>query len=136
MTLVRNIANIDGTMGATEVVFYREDDGSVPLLNWLEDLNEKAREKCLVRLARLEELGHELRRPEADYLRDEIYELRAACQGVQYRMLYFFSGKAVVVVSHVLKKETKVPPREIDHAVARKKKYAADPAAHTFRGED
>jgi hypothetical protein len=30
----------------------------------------KAQQKCLARLKRLEDLGHELRRPEADYLRD------------------------------------------------------------------
>ena len=119
-------------MGDTEVVFYQEDDGDVPLLEWLDGLETKPREKCLARLARLEALGHELRRPEADYLRDEICELRAAYQGVQYRMLYFFSGKAFVVVSHGLVKEKKVPSKEIDRAVARKERFEADPEAHTF----
>ncbi len=69
-------------------------------------------------------------------MRDEIYELRAAYQGVQYRMLYFFSGKAFVVISHGLVKEKKVPPKEIDRAVARKEKFEADQESHTFRGED
>lgn len=86
-------------MGVTELVFYREEDGSVLLLEWLDGLEAKPQEKCLARLARLEQVGHELRRPEADYLRDGIYELRAAYRGVQYRMLYFFSGKAFVIVS-------------------------------------
>ncbi len=123
-------------MGATDVVFYQEHDGDVPLLIWLDSLETKPREKCLARLARLEELGHELRRPEADYLRDEIYELRAAYQGVQYRMLYFFSGKAFVVISHGLVKEKKVPAKEIERAFARREKFEADPESHTFRGED
>ena len=39
---------------------------------------------------RLRELGHELRRPEADTLWDGIYELRASVQGVHYSVLYFF----------------------------------------------
>ena len=39
------------------------------------------------------ELGHELRRPEADLLRDNIYELRIGLQGINYRILYFFHGK-------------------------------------------
>jgi len=123
-------------VGATEVVFYREEDGSVPLLDWLDDLPRKPREKCVARLGRLEELGHELRRPEADFLRDGIYELRAAHQRVQYRMLYFFSGKAFVVVSHGLVKEETVPPKEIDRAVERKRKFESDPASRAFRGED
>ena len=136
MTAVRNIANIEVEVGAAEVVFYREEDGSVPFLDWLDGLQRKPREKCLARLARLEELGHELRRPEADFLRDGIYELRAAYQGVQYRMLYFFSGKAFVVVSHGFIKETTVPPKEIDRAVERKKKFESDPVSRAFRGED
>lgn len=102
LTTFRNIANIGRAVGATEVVFYREEDGSVPLLDCLDGLPRKPREKCVARLVRLEEMGHELRRPEADFLRDGIYELRAAHQRVQYRMLYFFSGKAFVVVSHGL----------------------------------
>jgi phage-related protein len=136
LTAVRNIANIELEVGAAEVVFYREEDGGVPLLDWLDGLQTKPREKCLARLARLEELGHELRRPEAGFLRDGIYELRAAYQGVQYRMLYFFSGKAFVVVSHGLVKEKTVPPKEIDRVVERKKKFESDPISRAFRGED
>ena len=122
-------------MGATEVVFYREENNTVPLLEWLDGLQTKPREKCLARLARLEELGHELRRPEADFLRDGIYELRAAYQGIQYRMLYFFSGKAFAVVSHGLAKERDVPSKEIDRAVERRKKFESDPVSRAFRGE-
>ena len=86
----------------------------------------------MARLARLEELGHELRRPEADHLRDGIYELRAAYRGVQYRVLYFFGGKDVAVVSHGLKKERQVPSLEIDRAIGRKKKFQTTPSKHTF----
>ncbi len=89
--------------------------------------------KCLARLKRLEDLGHELRRPEADYLRDGIYELRASYQGVHYRMLYFFYGKLGAVVSHGLVKEREVPPREIDLAIRRKTQFESDPKRHTFR---
>jgi phage-related protein len=53
----------------------------------------------MVRLDRLEELGHELRRPEVAYLRDGIYEVRAKHGGVSYRMLYFFHGRTAAVVS-------------------------------------
>jgi len=115
-----------------KVVFYREDDGSVPLIDWLDGLPPKARDKCLAKLARLEEMGHELRRPEADYLRDGIYELRASYQGVHYRMLYFFHGRALAVVSHGVVKKDKVPSVEIDRAIVRKKRFEADPENHTF----
>lgn len=120
-------------MPATEVVFYQEEDGTVPLVEWLEGLQAKALEKCLARLLRLEELGHELRRPEGDYLYNGIYELRASLQGVHYRMLYFFHGKRAAVVSHGIVKERAVPPKEIDRAVTRKKRFTVNPKQHTFR---
>ena len=66
-------------------------------------------------------------------MRDGIYELRASYQGVHYRMLYFFAGKAVVVLSHGFAKERVVPPREIDQAVKRKSLVEADFEKFTFR---
>jgi phage-related protein len=121
-------------MPQVEVVFFRAEN-SVPLLEWLEELPPKARDKCYVALERLEAFGHELRRPIADYLRDGIYELRVRLQCVNYRMLYFFHGREIVVVSHGLVKEQKVPPKEIDVAVRRKKRFEADPREHTFNPE-
>ena len=72
----------------TRLILFREQDGSIPVLDWLANLGAKARDKCRVRMERLGELGHELRRPEADYLRNGIYELRASLAGSQYRILY------------------------------------------------
>ena len=117
---------------AAELVYYQEDSETVPMAEWLEALPVRALQKCLARLERLEQLGHELRRPEADYLRDDIYELRASYQRVHYRMLYFFHKQAAVVVSHGLTKERAVPPREIDLAIKRKHKFESDPKRHTF----
>ncbi|MCI0379358.1 MAG: type II toxin-antitoxin system RelE/ParE family toxin [Gemmataceae bacterium] len=119
-------------MPITPVVFFKDNDGSAPLLEWFEDLPTKVPAKCLVRIERLKELGHELRRPEADYLRDEIYELRIRHQSVNYRMLYFFHGKEAAVLSHGLQKEDIVPAKEIDLTVKRKKKFVANPKKHTF----
>lgn len=56
------------------VVLYREEDGTCPFLDWFERLPSKVQDKCYTRLERLQLLGHELRRPEADYLRDGIYD--------------------------------------------------------------
>jgi phage-related protein len=120
-------------MPRTEVVFFQEEDESVPILEWLTDLPQKARLKCLAKLARLEELGHELRRPEADFLRDGIYELRVRLETVNYRMLYFFHGRVAAVVSHGLTKEKAVPVGEIDDAIERKKRFEADPQKHRFQ---
>jgi len=118
-------------MPKIKVVFFKEDDGSVPILEWLDSLQEKALDKCTVKIERLEELGHELRRPEADFLRDGIYELRVGLQHVNYRMLYFFHGRTAAVVTHGLMKEAAVPSKEIDTAIERKRRFEKNPKAHT-----
>ena len=118
-------------MPRTRVVLYQEEDGSCPFLEWFAGLPARAQDKCFLRLERLGEIGHELRRPEADFLRDGIYELRVSLQGVQYRILYFFHGSIAAVVSHGLIKERVVPSREIDRALERKKRFLGNPARHT-----
>ncbi len=122
-------------MPPVEVVFYMEDDGSVPMSNWLDGLQPKHRAKCLKWIGILRSFGLDLRRPESDYLRDGIHELRVRVQSLNYRVLYFFYGNQVVVLTHGLKKEEEVPPREIDRAVEQKKKFEADPQSHTFQWE-
>jgi len=122
-------------LAQVEVYVYRDDDGELPILRWLDAMPKKVRLKCLERIARLAELGNELRRPEADYLRDAIYELRASYQGVHYRLLYFFAGKAVVVLSHGITKEREVPDKEIDRAIKSKKQVAADFTRYAFKPE-
>ena len=118
-------------MPKTRVVFYKEDDGSVPILEWLDSLQERALDRCTVKIERLREMGHELRRPEADLLRDGVYELRIGLQHMNYRILYFFHGKVAAVISHGLMKEDKVPSKEIDKAVERKRKFELNPELHT-----
>src|SRR5258705_9222863 len=71
-------------MPRTVVVFFQDEAGNVPVVEWLRALrrtDRKAYAKCVVRIRRLVERGHELRRPEADFLRDGIYELRAKGKG-------------------------------------------------------
>lgn len=123
-------------MPKTKVVLYQKADGIVPVLDWLDELPAKAKDKCTVALGRLAECGHELRRPEADLLRDGIYELRVRLQRVNYRMLYFFHRNVAAVVSHGLVKESAVPPREIDWALQRKRKFEVNPRLHTYEAKE
>lgn len=120
-------------MPNTHVVFYQEADGAVPVLEWLDTLPPKAQDKCRVRIERLAELGHELRRPEADYLRDGIHELRVGLRSVNYRLLYFFHGKIAAVLAHGLVKERAVPAGEIEEAIRRKRRFEQAPEAHTYQ---
>ena len=84
-------------MPQTKLIYYLEEDGTVPIIEWLARLPPKANTKCHAYLTWLELEGHELRRPYGDYLRDGIYELRPSLAGVH------------IVVSHGLTKERSVP---------------------------
>ena len=121
-------------MPETTVVIFAEEDGSCPLMEWMDTLPPKAQDECIVKIERLGEMGHELRRPEADFLRDKIYELRTALQGIQYRMLYFFHDNRGVISHGLIKPGKMVPPKEIDLAAKGMEEYEEDPIKHTFEG--
>jgi len=118
-------------MPRTEVVLFADSDGSSPFLQWMKLLPGDVQVKCLVKIERLEEHGYALRRPEADFLRDGIYELKASRQGIHYRMLYFFHKQKAVVWTGIIK-ESKVPSAFITRAIQAKLLYEKSPANHTY----
>lgn len=119
-------------MPKTGVVLYRDVDGRCPFVEWFDRLPAKLQDKCSLRLERLSEMGHQLRRPEADFLRDGIYELRVSHRAAHYRVLYCFHGAVAAVISRGVVKERAVPPKEIDRAVERNKRFEANPSKHTY----
>lgn len=127
-------------MPHSTVVFYKDDDGTSPVLNWLHELQQKNQDafgNCAAVIENLERHGHELRRPIAATLDDGIMELRTKHQHVQYRILYFFNGKDFAVLAHaIVKKGSAVPSEDIKRAVKRKKIFQADPKKHTWEGDD
>lgn len=126
-------------MPETQILFFQEQDGEVPVLSWLRALmsrDRRAYAKCVARIERLAELGHELRRPEADSLRDGISELRARRGRVNYRILYFFHGHDVAVLAHALTKERRVPDADIELALRRKQALERNPDAHIYEEAD
>lgn len=107
-------------------------------LNELEARQPKAYFKCVARILELSEQGNAMRRPHADSLRDGIRELRIRVGRVHYRILYFFIGQSVVVLSHGITKEGAVPDSEIELAILRREQVRLRPALHTadFELED
>ena len=122
-------------MPRIKILFYQETPRDVPALDWLRELrriDQRGYAKCVARVQRLAEMGHELRRPEADLLRDAIYELRARRGHVHYRLLYFFPGLQAAVLACGLDKKARVPDAEIDRAVRKKRAFEKDPDRHTY----
>ena len=126
-------------MPETRVVFYQDQEGDAPVLEWLKILLKRDRKgyaNCVARIQQLASAGYELRRPAADFLHDGIYELRAKHIRVQYRILYFFSGQNVAVLAHAITKdEDQVPEIEIERAIKRKVEFESSPAIHTYMEE-
>jgi hypothetical protein len=123
-------------MPQTDITIYKDDDGSVPLIDWLRQQSEKVQIKCLAVIKELQERGYELRRPTADTLDRGIYELRTQYGTVNYRILYAFHGHNAVLLSHGCTKEKRVSEKEINKAVENLKKFRQDPNAHSSDIED
>ncbi len=122
-------------MPETKVFFYQEENGNSPVRDWLFDLQQKDRKafaNCVAAIYQLATFGHELRRPQADYLREGIYELRVKKEHVNYRILYFFHGRNVALLAHALTKKAKVPDIDINRALIRKKQYEQEPENHAL----
>lgn len=126
-------------MPKAHVIFYQEEAGEVPVLEWLKALlkqDRKAYANCVARIQQLASTGYELRRPAADYLQDGIYELRAKHVRVQYRILYFFHGQNVAILAHAITKDTdQVSAIDIERAIKRKQLFEANPEIHTYLEE-
>jgi phage-related protein len=117
----------------TDIAFFKDDDRSAPVLDWLRQLhrsNRKAFANCTAKIRLLRAFGYELRRPHVDFLRDGIHELRAKERTVQYRILFFYHGRNAVILAHALTKEGAVPARDIDRALERKLRYEQAPDQH------
>lgn len=106
------------------------------IYEWLDKVskqNRKAVEKCQARIRLLENYGLDLRRPIVDYLHDGIYELRVPYNRIQYRILYFYHGHKIIVLTHGLSKEDKVPESEIRKAIEFRNRFSSNPEKHLHR---
>ena len=103
--------------------FYRTESGEEPALDYVRAQIKAHRAKIGRALQYLEDVGNLARRPQADYLGNQMYELRIAIEQHQHRLLYFFHGRTLIVVtSGILKNEGKVPQAELERA----RRYRAD----------
>ena len=122
-------------MPDTKIYFFQNPKGDVPLLIWLESIDQTATIKCIAAIKRLELFGNTLRRPTADYLRNGIYELRIRHKKINFRILYFFIDRNVAILSHGLKKEKRVPNKEIKKALGNKQLVSSNFSLYTYRGK-
>ena len=105
-----------------EVLFYQTARSESPIEDFLNELSEKARAKCIAYLKRLEDSGFQLPRSIIAKVRGEIWELRPEWGGVEYRFFYVAIVERRIVVLHAIQKQSqKLREKDIELA---EKRYA------------
>lgn len=106
------------------IEFYSTEDGKEPAREFIESLDTKMIAKVIRIIDLLERNGPTVRLPYSEYLRNDIFEIRAK-QGTDIvRVFYFFTfGRKIVLTNGFVKKTQKTPQREIDKAVKYKNDY-------------
>lgn len=99
------------------VYYFVDERGNEPVREFINSLSLKERAKVFAYIGELENHGHNLRRPMADYLGDGIYELRPR----KNRIFYFFFLRDSAVLVHAIRKKTKkVPNTDLELCKKRK----------------
>lgn len=108
----------------SEISFYVKENGKIPVIKFLEDLDLKMRAKALKEIELLEEFGSNLREPHVKYIDKGIYELRVKTGNNISRIFYFFFTKENIILTNgFIKKTQKTPNNEIEKAIEYKKDY-------------
>lgn len=107
-----------------QVVFYKNEKGEEPAIDFLESLDPKMKAKMTKTIYLLQVNGNKLREPYTKYLRDGIFELRAKEGSDITRVLYFYViGNKAVLTHGFVKKTNKTPPSEIEKAIQYREDY-------------
>lgn len=109
------------------VNFYRTERGTCPVEEFLDSLSGKQARKVIWVLRLIEELDS----VPGQYLKklintDDIWEVRIQFGGNIFRLLGFFDGSELLILTNSFAKKTqKTPKQEIELATRRKSEYIA-----------
>jgi len=107
------------------VTFYETKSGNCPVAKFIRSLPDKPASKITSTLVDIEQTEH----PSYQTLQKmtgtaDLWEVRVKHDGNIYRLLGFFDGKRLIMLTSAFKKKTqKTPRQEIKNAEARKADY-------------
>ena len=108
-----------------EIIFYRMNSGKCPVEEFLDSLSPKEAQKVTWVLKLIEELP----RVPSHYFKklvntEDIWEVRVILGKNIFRILGFWDGPKLIVLTHAFQKKTqKIPKQAIQIAEARRREY-------------
>ena len=106
------------------IEFYEAANGQIPVKEFIEALNIKERAKVARTVDLLEEFGINLGMPYAEYVEEDLWELRVRFANNRYRIIYFLNtGQKFILLHGFIKKTQKMPKKEIKVAKQRLADY-------------
>ncbi len=116
-----------------KVDFYKKDDGTKPVGQFIRSLDLKMKAKVVANMHLLEEYGNMAREPISKELGDGIFELRTIEGNDIVRVLYFFDKDRIIIATNgFVKKQQKTPRSEIELAKDRRSDYHRRKEAGTY----
>lgn len=111
-----------------QVEYYKQENGNIPVLEFLLTLSPKIRAKTFSEIELLKKHGNKLREPYIKSVKGDkyngIFELRTKFASDITRIFYFmWSNNTFVLLSGFTKKAEKTSIRELDRALLYKKDY-------------
>lgn len=128
MTYVIEYDNIQrGGKIIIQLVFYKKENGKVPVQDFLYSLSPKLRAKAFRDIELLKDMGSELHEPYVKAIKGKenkgLYELRIKFSNDIARIFYFtYFNNRYVLLHGFIKKTMKTPEKEIEQA----RKYMED----------
>lgn len=112
-----SIANGPASSPTFAVMFYRTENGHVPVEDFIRSLEPKMRAKTIRTIELLRQYGPRLGEPYSKHLANGIFELRIQQSNNITRILYFFiRGRKVILIHGFIKKEPRTPRSELERA--------------------
>lgn len=100
-----------------KIIYYKSSTGDIPVYNFIESLNKKAKAKVINTFTLLEDFGIRLGAPRAEKLKgQDLWELRILGSD-NIRIFYIsITGKTFLLLHGFLKKKQKTDKKEIKTA--------------------
>jgi len=104
------------------IYYFIDEYGHSPVKEFINSLEDIDKARVYAYINELMKQGYNLRRPMADYLKDDIYELRPR----DNRIFYFFYMRDKAILVHAIKKHVKkIPENDLKLCINRKLKIEA-----------